>query len=329
MKNPYFSVIIPIYNVEAYLRQCVESVLAQTFQNIEVILVDDGSPDNCGAICDRYAQKDARISVIHKENGGLSSARNCGMVAAAGTYILFLDSDDYWDRTDALSLVYAAFTDNRSDVVLLKHRTLDMQTGEFSTGNIPGCNEQIARMPYSRQLEHCVSLQLFDTCAWNKAFRRELMIENDLFFVRGIIAEDIDWAARLALAAKKLAIVDEPVHVYRKGRPGAITTSLKLKNLIDTKGSIERCLGYVSDRSCDPVFLNAYYSYVAYRYVIWMAESALVRDPGKKPLIQEMKAHQFLLKYDGNRKVALAARVRKLVGFDACRQILGFYLRRK
>lgn len=326
---PIFSIIVPVYKVEQYLPQCVESILTQDFADFELLLIDDGSPDNCGTICDCYAQKDARVSVIHKENGGLSSARNCGMEAASGAYILFLDSDDYWDRTDALSLVYAAFTDNRSDVVLLKHRTLDMQTGKFSTGNIPGCNAQIARMPYSRQLEHCVSLQLFDTCAWNKAFRRELMIGNDLFFVRGIIAEDIDWAARLALAAKKLAIVDEPVHVYRKGRPGAITASLKLKNLIDTKGSIERCLRYVSDHSCDPVFLNAYYSYVAYRYVIWMAESAVVRDPGKTALIQEMKTHQFLLKYDGNRKVALAARMQKLVGFDACRQILGFYLRRK
>lgn len=326
---PTFSIIVPVYKVEKYLPQCVESILMQDFGDFELLLIDDGSPDNCGAICDRYAEKDARISVIHKENGGLSSARNCGMEAAAGKYILFLDSDDYWDRTDALTLVHTAFANAGADVVLLKHCTLDMQTGELSACNIPGINEQITRMPYSRQLEHCVSLQLFNACAWNKAFRRELMTTNDLFFVRGIIAEDIDWAARLALAAKKLAIVDEPILVYRKGRPGAITTSLKLKNLIDTKGSIERCLGYVSNHSSDPVFLNAYYSYVAYRYVIWMAESAVVRDPGKKEYIRAMKQHTWLLKYDLNRKVRLARRLAGITGFALASKLLGLYLASK
>lgn len=326
---PIFSIIVPVYKVERYLPQCVESILKQDFADFELLLIDDGSPDNCGAICDCYAQKDARVSVIHKENGGLSSARNCGMEAAVGEYILFLDSDDYWDRADTLTLVYTAFSSNDSDVVLLKHRTLDMQTGELTSGDIPGSNEEIARMTYSQQLEFSISLQLFDTCAWNKAFRRSLMETNDLYFIQGIIAEDIDWAARLALAAQKLAIVDKPVHVYRKGRPGAITTSLKLKNLIDTKGSIERCLDYVADRNLDPVFENAYFSYVAYRYVIWMAESAVVKAPGKKPLIREMKQYKWLLGAGLNRKVRLAQMLTRFTGFAMGAKLLGIYLASK
>ena len=90
------SIIVPIYNVENYIRQCVESVIAQTHQDLELILVDDGSPDNCGRICDTYAEGDSRIKVIHKENGGLSDARNVGVANATGEYILFLDGDDYW-----------------------------------------------------------------------------------------------------------------------------------------------------------------------------------------------------------------------------------------
>lgn len=91
---PTISVIVPIYNVEPYLHRCVDSVLEQTFADFELILVDDGSPDNCGAICDEYATKDGRVRVIHKENGGLSSARNAGIEAAAGEFILFVDADD-------------------------------------------------------------------------------------------------------------------------------------------------------------------------------------------------------------------------------------------
>jgi len=89
------SVIVPVYNVEKYLKQCIESIIHQTYQNLEIILVDDGSPDNCGVICDEYAKQDKRIKVIHQENGGLSSARNAGLDIATGEYISFIDSDDY------------------------------------------------------------------------------------------------------------------------------------------------------------------------------------------------------------------------------------------
>lgn len=95
MNNELISVIIPVYKVEKYLDECIQSVINQTYKNLEIILVDDGSPDNCGKICDEYAKKDNRIKVIHKENGGLSSARNAGLDIARGEYISFIDSDDY------------------------------------------------------------------------------------------------------------------------------------------------------------------------------------------------------------------------------------------
>ena len=104
MKVPCVSVIIPVYKVEEYLERCIESVLGQTLDDLEIILVDDGSPDNCPRICDQYAEKDRRVSVIHKKNGGLASARNAGMKNASGEYIFFLDSDD-WLELD-LSLIH-------------------------------------------------------------------------------------------------------------------------------------------------------------------------------------------------------------------------------
>lgn len=93
--NPLISVIVPIYNVEKYLARCVDSIVNQTYKDFELILVDDGSPDNSGKICDEYAKKDSRIKVVHKKNGGLSDARNAGMAVATGEYISFIDSDDY------------------------------------------------------------------------------------------------------------------------------------------------------------------------------------------------------------------------------------------
>ena len=98
---PKVSIIVPIYNVEQYLRRCIDSLLAQTYTNIEIVLVDDGSPDNCGDICDEYAQTDTRIKVIHKKNCGLSAARNSGIEAVSGEWVTFIDSDD-WLETDAI-----------------------------------------------------------------------------------------------------------------------------------------------------------------------------------------------------------------------------------
>lgn len=326
---PFFSVIVPVYKVEEYLPQCVESVLGQTFLDFELLLIDDGSPDGSGALCDRYAEMDPRVRVIHKRNGGLSSARNCGLKEATGEYIVFLDSDDYWDRADALQEVHSEIHNGLADVVLLKYQKFDMKTGRMEPCLDYSATKDLAGMEYAAQLRYCVSRQLFDTCAWNKVFRRRLMDKCDLFFTEGIIAEDVDWAARLCLAASCLAIVQNPFHVYRKGRPGAITSTLKIKNLIDTKGSIERCLNYVSNMDLSPLFLESYYGYVAYRYVIWMAESAVVRNSEKKPLIEEMEQHRWLLGYSLNLKVKLARMAVAILGFRGASNLLGVYLYRK
>ena len=115
--QPLISVIIPVYKVELYLRECIDSVLAQTYQNLEVILVDDGSPDQCGSICEQYAEKDNRVCVIHKENGGLSDARNAGIDVAKGEYIGFVDADDI-ARKDKLKKM-VDYLDSHEDVLVL------------------------------------------------------------------------------------------------------------------------------------------------------------------------------------------------------------------
>lgn len=101
---PEFSIIVPIYKVEKYLEICIDSIIGQSFCNFELILVDDGSPDTCGEICDRYSSSDTRVKVVHKENGGLSSARNAGLDIATGKYVIFIDSDDFWDDAMVICL---------------------------------------------------------------------------------------------------------------------------------------------------------------------------------------------------------------------------------
>ena len=137
------SVIVPVYNVETYLPRCVDSILQQSYENMEVILVDDGSQDGSGKICDEYAARDSRVKVIHKENGGLSSARNAGLDTAAGEYLTFVDSDD-WIEPDAYCPMIALLEENNAALVCGGRYDVDGKTGERKQGLCPKKTERIS-----------------------------------------------------------------------------------------------------------------------------------------------------------------------------------------
>ena len=186
-----FSVIIPVYKVEQYLNQCVDSVLNQSFKDFELILVDDGSPDNCPKICDDYAKKDARVKVIHQQNGGQACARNTGLSYAVGMYIIFLDSDDYLIDSTALEKINDK-TVAEPDVILYGYRKLFESDGSFST---PVCNfpEVVRGISPAAYLNELLLSGSYSGTAWCKAIRTMFLKDNDIEFKPGLISEDHDW----------------------------------------------------------------------------------------------------------------------------------------
>ena len=177
----FFSVIIPVYNVASYLTECLDSVLSQSYRNFEVILVDDGSTDSGGSICDEYAQKDRRIHVIHQNNSGLSAARNVGIALAVGDYILFLDSDDYWRDHSVLSILANRLEVRRAQVLsynFAKFNTKKEYTPYFSSPSLS--------LESTNALSYITCHNLWIACAWNKAIERKLFHDNRLRFVEGI-----------------------------------------------------------------------------------------------------------------------------------------------
>ena len=325
--NFRFSIIVPIYNVEKYLKQCVDSVLSQTFKDFELILVNDGSPDGSPKLCDEYACKDHRIRVIHKQNGGLSSARNSGIRDSKGEYVLFLDSDDYWANPSMLEDINDLL--DNTDVVIIKHYFHYEHNNEDVLACVDFSESDFKDDVFEHQMRQLVSQQLFDACAWNKVVRREILTNNDIYFEEGIIAEDLDWAARIMLYAKRVRVLEKPGYAYRKGRVGALTSSLKLKNIIDTRDSLIRCLNYPQLKQKNSEFKTAYYNYLSYRYVIWLAENAVVKSDRQQELFDEMKEYKWLLKYDNNKKVRLAKISSRFVGLKLTSKLLGVYLKRK
>lgn len=217
-REEIISVIVPVYNVENYLARCVESILAQTYPNLEVLLVDDGARDASGRICDEYADKDSRVRVIHKENGGLSSARNAGIEAAKGDYLAFVDSDD-WIEPDAYEQMLHLI--HKYDVKLVCAGRYDVNgdTGEKTIGLCPQKEEKLAAEEVVGRIftwDNC------DSSACDKLYHRSLFQEYR--YPVGKVCEDLPVTYKLILQAETVAMLDKPIYNYFH-RPDSITTA--------------------------------------------------------------------------------------------------------
>ncbi|MBR6101080.1 MAG: glycosyltransferase [Ruminococcus sp.] len=237
------SVIIPIYNVEKYLCQCVDSVLAQTFADLEIILVDDGSPDRCGAICDEYAKKDSRVRVIHKQNGGLSDARNAGTEAARGDYIYYLDSDDFI-RQDAIEKMVARIEEENADLVYFNAETL------FEDFEDPDYRECFIRKHSYRTDRGATVLgahlknREYYSCAYLYLMRKGFLDKTGLRFLKGIIHEDELFTVTLFIRAERAAYLNEALYI-RRLRAGSIMSGMLSARSI---GGLYACInGYIRD----------------------------------------------------------------------------------
>lgn len=211
--NKLISVIIPVYNVSKYLHQCVDSVLKQSYKNLEVILVDDGSTDESGMICDQYALADNRVVVIHKENGGLSDARNAGMAIARGEYIGFVDSDDYI-HCDMYKVLTDLLEQNNADIAIANWCGFTSGEGEKiyeeRTGNILTFEnlENLEFLIYGKN-KYKISLSV-----WDRLYRREII--KDFIFPKGRCYEDVVWSTKVFYKAKKSVYIDRNLYYYRR-----------------------------------------------------------------------------------------------------------------
>lgn len=215
-QNPLISVIVPVYNVEAWLPRCVDSILSQTYEKLEILLVDDGSTDDSGAICEEYAKKDTRIQVIHKENGGLSSARNAGLDRASGEYIGFVDSDD-WIEPEMYGEMFSLMQKSDAQIVCAGRYDVDGGTGEKTVGLCPKRQEQVTGEELAGRIflwDHC------DSSACDKLYRRVLF--DGIRYPQGKTCEDIPVTYRLALKAHRAVLCNKPFYNYYH-RSGSIS----------------------------------------------------------------------------------------------------------
>lgn len=229
------SIIVPIYKVEKYLVRCVESLIAQDFLSLEIILIDDGSPDRCGEICDNYAKKDARIIAYHKPNGGLSDARNYGLERAHGEYVLFVDSDDYLEPQACANLWKEARA-GFADIIISKMALEKPSEGMARFEKVAEDRFQYHRI-YSgpAYLMGCLEGGALRVEVIRTMFRRDFLVRNDLYFEYGILHEDEEFTPRALLKAERVVLTDYVYYHYDNSRSDSImnSTALNAKKIAD------------------------------------------------------------------------------------------------
>lgn len=231
--NPIISVIVPIYNVEKYLARCVDSIVNQTYKNLEIILVDDGSPDRCPQMCDDYAEKDSRIKVVHKKNGGLSDARNAGMAVATGEYISFIDSDDYVSD-DFFECLLDVMNKENSDIAecsVVKFYE-DNRFDEFS--------DDLSVKTYDAKdaMSALIAENPFHQHVWNKLYKTELV--KDIPYAVGKLNEDEFWTYQVFGRASKVAKLNKTMYYYFQRSSSIMGVGYNIRRLDALEGKANR-----------------------------------------------------------------------------------------
>ena len=279
---PLISIVVPVYNVELYLEKCVDSILNQLYRNIEVILVDDESPDSCGKLCDVYATIDARVKVVHKKNGGLSDARNAGMKVATGELITFVDSDDYISE-DFVQILFDAMSENNSDIAVAnmkrtsrqdeKNTITDWKTLVFKS------EEALIRMLYGIP---------FGTSACGKLFKRKIF--EEIIFPYGKFSEDLFTIYKTILKSKSVIYVGFDGYFYYYRDEGSIVISGYKKKHLEALDAVDAIAKEVKEKSQFDDAISAQYINIIYDIA---ARNPKISEFQNKRIQSILKAHRM------------------------------------
>lgn len=317
MQEPLISVIIPVYNIEEYISKCIDSVAGQTYRNIEIILVDDGSKDGSGQICDEYAKADNRIKVVHKQNGGLSSARNAGLDIAKGDYITFADGDDFIENTTYEENIKYLIADDTIDAV--QYPTyFKYGTDEAYISNTPP-----QRIDGKEALWHAFMTSGYHCAVWDKIFRAGVF--KEIRFPQGLTSEDIYIIPEL-FGTIRSAYISEKGCYYYNLRPGSITKNgisyKRVKDIVTVYAKIYRISKDIRPlRYLRTIYLIDIVNYCLYAKYNFKDENIEELFSVIEPCNAGLKD---IIRYDIQKKEKLKLLLYKYMGIKAMTYILSF-----
>lgn len=314
------SIIIPVYNVEKYLKQCVDSVISNKFDNIEIILVNDGSTDNSGVICEEYAKRDNRILAFNKKNGGLSDARNYGINEATGKYLMFLDSDDFIESNKLKGIIEILNRIN-VDVLMSPYNEIvdDEVVGVEAVNELLGNDFKVN----NKELLEC----LFNNTkglwtAWKYIVRKEFLRESGIEFKKGFLHEDVDYTTRILLKMNTFQYYNVPWYCYRTERVGSIMNKKGFKSLQDTTQIILDLNTYMINEKINKDVMNCVLEKLSSTLYTLLNLYKYGSDEERWNIISTFERNKYLLSYSKNNKHKLFNFMAKFIGIE---KMLKFY----
>lgn len=317
-----FSVVIPVYNVKPYLDTCVRSILSQTFTDFEMLLIDDGSTDGSGAICDAWTKADNRIRVFHQQNQGPAVARNAGIRQAKGDYILFLDSDDYWHAPDGLEQLQTVLQKQKQplDVILFGYRKVNLKTGK-----------EIARLPIlqpqgqtsDEQKSKLLAKRQYGNSACTKLVRRTFLLEHDICFPPGRKSEDLVYCRKLLTEMQDFTVCFDTLLTYQINRKGSRSTSFDSQNYLDILEQMQEDLAALEyGPSSQKVLGRAYWA----EQVCWFLGYLPLSGRHLQQTIQECQTAFAVLPDGLSRRTNLVRQMTAILGKTLTVRLLHRYL---
>lgn len=322
------SYIVPVYKVEQYLSQCVESLLAQTYTDFEILLVDDGSPDGCPALCDQWAKKDSRIHSLHKKNGGLSDARNFGLQNAKGDYVVFIDGDDFWTDNSSLDKLVTILNNNPElDFLGFNCQYYFQEDNNYRKWSLfPKSVEK--PIDNNTALVALAKAGYFAVSACMKIIKRHFLIDNHIYFKVGQLSEDIPWFINLMDATTMCMFTNEYVYSYRQiSNGGSITHNIGLRNFDTLTDIIDREIDYLDNRSFNKMANNALCSFLAYELILSYAFLQYLDRTDARSRFKKLKKLNWLLSYTQNPKVKIVSQLNRILGTRVTVKIIQLYLK--
>lgn len=323
------SFVLPIYKVEDYLPQCVDSILSQWTEDCEMILVDDGSPDGCGAICDRYAQQHPDVKVIHKPNGGLSDARNAGMELATGTYVLFVDSDDYIEEGSVEKILQWIDSTDADVAFLLSRKVYPDGTSEPLGENL--IRSEIYGKSREEVLRFLAGCPKFPASSWGKIYRRAFLQEHGFHYPHDRrLSEDLQYSLDLFLTAEKFDYLDFPYYCYRQNRAGSICSTVTAKYYFDTFLFVtESARRFAENRKAKDEICGLALSFVAYEYAILLWQMLDMTGDDRKKAKRMLQEYRWVLSYGKSSRTKLVHAALKVLGLEGTAKLLDWYMKRR
>lgn len=292
MNNIELSIVIPVYNVEKYLLECIESIVNQRYKNYEIILVDDGSCDRCPKICDFYSKKYSNIKTVHIKNAGLGNARNIGIKESKGKYVSFVDADDFIKKESLLNIMNKIKKMNATDMFLMngvkiyenyKQKSIDSQLSEYDFNKLN--NKKL-------MINNICNMKKYPGSACTKIYRRDFLIENNLFFETKVLSEDLLFVFKTLILAKKICYINDVYYCYRQKRTGSITNSISQRNISGLQNFIINGIQTLNIyyNKTDSEYRNLL-KFIAYEYII------IIMNYSKSTCDNRMYNKQFLTNY--------------------------------